>query len=346
MQCVCLPAFGQVRVDVSNQNFDTNKSLGQIKAEIEFLEQTYIKLEGEIEVIQNKIALVSSENGVLSKQIDSLNGQIKILDKQLAQKRQIERGIDSIKKQTEENRRSKKNAENNLVKEKDKENKLRAKVQTGEKYAKLEINNELDDVTRRRFSSVTDNDVVEIESLIEYYSDYNGIRVYETKLNKFREHLNQYREADMALKTPHGPEHIIAVRTPIVDLINKYEESQSATKIISKEQYDELSEMNQTFRRYKRGVNALKEMVNKINNDAKIKEYREAGEIDKCIAQIAQIIEKNDSNKETYEQYFESIPCLNNLLKKYWEELNENPLTSPTKTEEEINALWKLWYEA
>ena len=149
----------------------------------------------------------------------------------------------------------------------------------------------------------------------------------------------------MALKTPHGPEHIIAVRTPIVDLINKYEESQSATKIISKEQYDELSEMNQTFRGYKKGMNALKEMVNKINNDAKIKEYREAGEIDKCIAQIAQIIEKNDSNKETYEQYFESIPCLNNLLKKYWEELNENPLTSPTKTEEEINALWKLWYE-
>ena len=345
MQCICLPAFGQsLRKDVSNQNFDLPKGLERIKEEIVVLEKEYNKLVKDIDKLEDEIVSAKYTNKILEEQIDSLKRQVATLDKQLAQKKQIEKGMDSIKKQTEDNRTNKRIAEQQLIDKRAKEENLKAEMLTGDKYARLYINN-LMDITKRPFSEVSPSDIEKVKFEMNEFSEFNLGREFTLKLNKFESYYKLYEDGKLGITCATTKENILNTRRQIMKILNDYDATQNNFKPITTQQYKELDNLDIALSRYKDGVNELKNIVDAINNDPTIKSCREAVNTEACLKRMTQIIEKNDGNKRAFERYFEVIPYLETLRTKYWEELKNNPLDTPTETEEEINALWKLWYE-
>jgi len=99
---------------------------------------------------------------------------------------------------------------------------------------------------------------------------------------------------------------------------------------MTREQFQEMDSMDIKLSRFFGGINELKEIVKTANG------YRNQSDWDKDKA-IAYREEVERSAE--YQRYFEEIPFLKDLLEEYWKELEENPLKTLTKTEEEINKL-------
>lgn len=97
---------------------------------------------------------------------------------------------------------------------------------------------------------------------------------------------------------------------------------------MTREQFQEMDSMDIKLSRFFGGINKLKEIVKTVNG------YRNQSDWDKAI----DYREKVEKSAE-YQRYFEVIPFLKELLKKYWEELEKDPLKTRTKAEEKIDKL-------
>lgn len=97
---------------------------------------------------------------------------------------------------------------------------------------------------------------------------------------------------------------------------------------MTREQFQEMDSMDIKLSRFFGGINKLKEIVKTVNG------YRNQSDWDKAI----DYREKVEKSAE-YQRYFEVIPFLKELLKKYWEELEKDPLKTLTEAEKKIDKL-------
>ena len=94
---------------------------------------------------------------------------------------------------------------------------------------------------------------------------------------------------------------------------------------MTREQFQEMDSMDIKLSRFFGGINKLKEIVKTVNS------YRNQSDWDKIKAYRDEVERSAESQR-----YFEVIPFLKDLLKKYWEELEEDPLKTLTKAEEKL----------
>ena len=192
----------------------------------------------------------------------------------------------------------------------------------------------------RRLSSLTDGQLDEMERTLDLYTATPGFDEYKSQLADTRGKLRLYRRAMEALNSSYDADSVARMRDELIPVLGLSEDLPGEGKFaLTDEQYDELDTIDIALSRYRGGVEALKELIAKVNNDDEVRRCR--GEHDKagCIEAIGTLVNAtDDATVYVRERYFEMIPYLGKLLQDYWDAVQDDPLTT-SHAEELINQL-------
>lgn len=188
-------------------------------------------------------------------------------------------------------------------------------------------------VLQKKYSLMTEEELTGIILTVDDFSETDGFQDYKLKVETAFANHRLYVEAFRALNSPYDSCRVQELRTRLETVLSpKKDES-----ILTDEHFAEMDSMNIRLSRFYVGVLELKAIVAKINGNGQIKAYRAKDDRKACIDVAEKILFSQDAMSVFVRQrYFEMIPYLNELLKAYWSELQDNPIDVPTKTEKII----------
>jgi hypothetical protein len=336
-------ALTVIMLSISNASFGQtdriiNQSIDQIRQENAVLENKYEEIEVELNNINVSIYRKNEELKNTIYVYDSLTKYRKIIWEQMDQKERLEKAIINKQEMLITNQGHLKDTQKKLADIAHTRGEIECAIKSsGEKYVKLILN-----LTTKPFSSITKDDIDNVKSSLNYFSELDCCKEYSSKFRDFQNVYELYLKARNALYKESDKIEIKNFRDNIINALNVYDQTNSANRIITPGQYTELDNLDIALSRYASGVAELYKIVESINNDTKIIELRKVGNSEECIKMMMLYIKKNDNNKRVFERYFETIPYLNDLRVQYWDELQANPIDT-TNIENEIIKLWKLW---
>lgn len=161
-------------------------------------------------------------------------------------------------------------------------------------------------------------------------------QIQEVKRKMLGKYWNLYDEGVQALQNSYNPKKVESIRKRLKPLI-----ADKNNTPLNVEQFAELDNLDICLSRFKNGVKELQKLMVSINDDATVKQLRqEANDANRmvCIEAIRKYIlpEAGSEVERIHKRYFDHVPYLSNKLRDYWNELQADPYTVPTKTEKEI----------
>lgn len=198
---------------------------------------------------------------------------------------------------------------------------------------------------RRSFSQM---DSVELRRLSEGVADYQEMDQYKEYVQRLRyatSCITIYNDGLKAINSPYNEDSIVSVRLKIYDCLQvKKDDLSKGVFSLTKEQFGELDTLDIKLSRFESGMRVLKNTITEINADKQIKELRaranDAANKEKLCRLILPYVSPNEQESperfKKHKRYFDVIPYLKKLLINYWEEINANPFTFPTETEQII----------
>jgi hypothetical protein len=187
----------------------------------------------------------------------------------------------------------------------------------------------------RKFSALSDNDIAYLQASVSTYADKWS---YKQKVDTLHENWKIYSKSVKMLATPFDPNAINKLRERTYALVCYYN-NKSQANTLNAEQFKEIDSLDISLSRYKNGVIELHKLVEKANANVEVKKLREEKNSEECIKKIKSIVERNEGNEAIYKRYFSRLPYLTKMIKDYIKEIEQDPITTPTKTEQEIKKL-------
>lgn len=196
-------------------------------------------------------------------------------------------------------------------------------------------------VLSKRYSEITDDELRAIVESINLFTHRKDFNEYEGRVAATIRNRLLYQKAQAALSTQYDAEVVDGIRDELYELLAIDSDDITTNRFkLTEQQYSQIDSLDIRLSRYKNGVRELKALVEAINTNEDINKYRILGDKDACINAIAAIVlPHNDNMKRVYERYFDIIPFLKRMVNEYWNELQENPLTSSGPIELQIEKM-------
>ena len=161
-------------------------------------------------------------------------------------------------------------------------------------------------------------------------------------MNAAVKNKEMYERGVNALNSEFNNTNIVNIRKKIIPLLElKKDNIAQGVYRLSKAQFSEMDSLDTKLSRYAGGLRELKSIIYKINHDKDIQAYRSqknAQNKKDCVDKIRHyiILGENKDLELVYSRYFNLIPFLDKLVRRYWKELKANPFEVPTQTEQLI----------
>lgn len=158
----------------------------------------------------------------------------------------------------------------------------------------------------------------------------------EAKRKMLGEYWKLYDEGVQVLQNSYNKQKIESIRNKLKPLI-----ADKNNTTLNAEQFAELDNLDICLSRFKNGIIELQKLMDMINKNVTVKKLRqEANDANRtaCVEAIRKYIqpEAGTEAERIHQRYFDHVPYLKNKLRDYWNELQADPFTVPTKTEKEI----------
>lgn len=201
-------------------------------------------------------------------------------------------------------------------------------------YAVILKKQKCEEIMQKVFSTITREELESVKASLNDLGYMEDFVTYKETVDRFNEYYALFIQATEAISQNTSQETIDHLRNVIYPLLDP-----STTKLNGK-QWSELDSLDIKLSRYENGRQNLKNIVNKVNTDTHVQQYRTSKQKDECIEMIRKIVTPPAQRTENdiFSRYFDMIPFLQNLLNAYWKEIQADPFNT-TKTEEIINTL-------
>lgn len=185
-----------------------------------------------------------------------------------------------------------------------------------------------------RFSEMSMERLKAMKDSLHEFGEQKGFAQYKEHLTFA---INYKRARDKAWACVDRGEGLDSVARLRLDYFMPLRESVGLRAKMTQEQFMEMDSLNVKLSRVAGGIRNLRGIVETVKvKIANLPESESKGK--DCLKEITDYREDVEESPE-YQRYFEEIPFLKDLLKKYWEELEEDPLKTQTKAEGIINKL-------
>lgn len=178
------------------------------------------------------------------------------------------------------------------------------------------------------YSLIDQMKVSEMLASADTFKTVDGYDAYKAAIAKTLSALDIYNQCQSALNAPFDNDRIVKIRTDLIPLI-------SQDGYFSDAQYAEMDRLDIYLSRYKGSLALFKSIINKINSDPDVKNYRElakkgrpgGADRKKFIAAISNIVYQPNTKNFTKEinDYINLIPYLKNMLVAYLNDTAQNP---------------------
>lgn len=185
----------------------------------------------------------------------------------------------------------------------------------------------------RPYSVITLEKLDEIESKLELFTKMSDFAEFNARLKSCKKNKELYDIAEALLNSKFDDNAINITRNKLFELlnINKNDLKKGIIKL-SDAQYSEIDTLDIKLSRYGDGIEVLQRIVKTIN-DSNVRERYQDNKVG-CIDAMRSIVISEDTDEiEIRQRYFDMIPSLNNLYRRYWDELQVNPFACPTESE-------------
>ncbi len=246
----------------------------------------------------------------------------------------IMKGLDSIRRDLRVELSNRKKTQSELKKELSNLD-VYSRIKMDGVYEKYRI------VLSKRYSDITNLEINQISHSIDSFSYRPDFVEYKKRVNATVQNWSLYLASNNALNNTYNAEEIANLRSELSKVLLVENDNVTTGEFkLSEEQYSELDSLDIKLSRYRNGVNELKSIVAKVNNDEGITMHRISGNKEACIAIMSSIVlPNNEDTKRIYERYFNLIPYLKQMIEEYWKELQGNPIDFPGITEQKIEQM-------
>lgn len=246
----------------------------------------------------------------------------------------IMKGLDSIRRDLRVELSNRKKTQSELKKELSNLD-VYSRIKMDGVYEKYRI------VLSKRYSDITNLEINQISHSIDSFSYRPDFVEYKKRVNATVQNWSLYLASNNALNNTYNAEEIANLRSELSKVLLVENDNVTTGEFkLSEEQYSELDSLDIKLSRYRNGVNELKSIVAKVNNDEGITMHRISGNKEACVAIMSSIVlPNNEDTKRIYERYFNLIPYLKQMIEEYWKELQGNPIDFPGITEQKIEQM-------
>lgn len=189
------------------------------------------------------------------------------------------------------------------------------------------------EILLRPYSSISIETLSEIDSKLNSFSKLPDFTEFNVRLNACKKNKELYDVAEGLLHAALDAEKIDDTREKLFELldINENDFRKSIVKL-SDAQYSEIDTLDIKLSRYGDGIAVLQGIVKAVN-DSQVREQYKGNKVLCVDAMRSIVISEVAEDKEKRQRYFDMVPSLNALYKKYWKELQADPFSYPTESE-------------
>lgn len=189
------------------------------------------------------------------------------------------------------------------------------------------------EILLRPYSSISIESLSEIDSKLNSFSKLPDFTEFNVRLYACKKNKELYDVAEGLLHAALDAEKIDNTRDKLFELLDiKKNDFKKGIVKLSDAQFSEIDTLDIKLSRYGDGIAVLQGIVKAVNDSQVRDKYK--GDKVTCINVMRSIVISDVAeDKEKRQRYFDMIPSLNALYEKYWEELQTDPFTYPTRTE-------------
>lgn len=189
------------------------------------------------------------------------------------------------------------------------------------------------EILLKPYSAITHDNLTEIESKLNSFYKLPDFSEFKVRFNACKKNKELYDVAESLLLSTLDAEKIDDTRNKLYELLDiKKNDLRKGIVKLSEAQYSEIDTLDIKLSRYGDGIAVLQGIVKAVNDSQARNQYK-CNKVS-CINVMRSIVISDVAeDKEKRQRYFDMIPSLNTLYKKYWEELQTDPFTYPTRTE-------------
>lgn len=189
------------------------------------------------------------------------------------------------------------------------------------------------------YSAITSDNLKEIESKLTSFSKMPNFTEFKAHLNACKKNKELYDAAEGLLKDKFNADLIDKTRDKLYELLDiKKSDFRKGIVKLSDVQYSEIDTLDIKLSRYGDGIALLQGIVKAVNA-SKIREQNQGNKTSCIDAMRSIVVSEAEEDIEKRHHYFDMIPSLNTLYRKYWDDLLADPFTYPKETETQIMQL-------
>lgn len=183
------------------------------------------------------------------------------------------------------------------------------------------------------YSSISIETLCEIDSKLNTFSKLPDFTEFKARFNAYKKNKELYDVAESMLHAALDAEKIDKTRDKLYELLEiKKNDFRKGIVKLSDAQYSEIDTLDIKLSRYGDGITVLQGIVKAVNDSQVREQYKDNKLL--CIDAMRSIVISDVAeDRENRQRYFDMIPSLNDLYKKYWEELQADPFSYPTESE-------------
>lgn len=183
------------------------------------------------------------------------------------------------------------------------------------------------------YSEITSDNLREIESKMNSFSKLSNFAEFKTRFNACKKNKKLYDDAEGLLYNKFNPDMIDKTRDKLFELLDiKKSDFRKGIVKLSDVQYSEIDTLDIKLSRYGDGIVLLQGIVKTVNA-SNIREQNQGNKASCIDALRLIVVSETKEDIEKRHHYFDMIPSLNTLYMKYWDDLQADPFTYPTKSE-------------
>ena len=199
--------------------------------------------------------------------------------------------------------------------------------------------------TKVRYSEMQ---LSKLETLLGHAADFSDMNAYEEYVKRLRFAIANkkiYEKGVKAINSPLDFDYIVSIRDVIIPILElKQDDAGKGMFKLFGEQFGELDTLDIKLSRYKDGVKYLDNTIRAINGNREIRQLRAIGnpqERTRLLNLMKPYVfpEEGTERSKKHQIYFEMVPYLKDLLKRYWREVQDDPFAVPTKTECDVESM-------
>lgn len=193
--------------------------------------------------------------------------------------------------------------------------------------------NHYQEILVQPYSVVTVESLNEIESKLNSFTKMPDFAEFNARLKSCKKNKELYETAEALLNSKFDADIIDKTRNKLYELLDiKENDLKNGIIRLSDAQYSEIDTLDIKLSRYGDGIAVLQGIVKAIN-DSNFREQYQDNKVGCIDAMRSIVISEVADEVEKRQRYFDMIPSLKSLYRKYWDELQLNPFVYPTESE-------------